>query len=79
MSLFMAINNFLTIADNNINSTLTTFSTLFSNKITINVGLVTPGRLILSNIMGYSYVASASTMAIQEAKNRGYLQNIDIK
>ena len=53
--------------------------TVASGKLTLNVGLITPGRLVLTNILGYSYVASASTMAIQTAKRRGYLQNVNIK
>ena len=59
--------------------TSSTPATSSSQRTTINVGLITPGRLVLTNIMGYSFVASASTMAVQLAKSKGYLKNIDIK
>lgn len=48
-----------------------------SSRITLNVGLITPS--VLTNLLSYNYVASASTMAIAEAKRRGYLPNADVK
>lgn len=48
-----------------------------SSRLTLNVGLITPS--VLTNLLSYAYVASASTMAIAEAKRRGYLPNVDVK
>ena len=47
----------------------------FGGKMKLKVGLITPP----DGIFGYSRIAAATTMAVEDAKKKGVLEGFDIR